>query len=136
MEEEVQIKPRANRRKEVTLLEKKLKKLKTKNNSQNEWNQKRECFFFYLFVFVLFSFFFFFEKINKIDKSLGRLAKDQREETQVASIRFESITTTDPMDINRIIRQYYEQLSARFGDFNGLDNSLKETNYQNSLKIK
>ena len=53
----------------------------------------------------------FFEKINKIDKPLARLIKKKREKNQINKIRNEKIeVTTDNAEIQRIIRDYYEQL--------------------------
>ena len=53
----------------------------------------------------------FFEKINKIDKSLARLIKKKREKSQINKIRNEKgEVTTDNAEIQRIIRDYYEQL--------------------------
>ena len=53
----------------------------------------------------------FFEKINKIDKSLARLLKKKREKNQINKIRNEKEeVTTDNAEIQRIIRDYYEQL--------------------------
>ena len=47
----------------------------------------------------------FFEKINKIDKPLGRLIKKKREKTQINRIRNEKGEgTTDNAEIPRIIR--------------------------------
>ena len=52
----------------------------------------------------------FFEKINKIDKSLARLIKKKREKNQINNIRNEKgEVTTDNVEIQRIIRDYYEQ---------------------------
>ena len=53
----------------------------------------------------------FFEKINKIDKPLARLIK-KKEKNQINTIRnFEKgKVTTDNAEIQRIIRDYYEQL--------------------------
>ena len=53
----------------------------------------------------------FFEKINKIDKALARLIK-KKEKNQINTIRnFEKgKVTTDNAEIQRIIRDYYEQL--------------------------
>ena len=52
----------------------------------------------------------FFEKINKIDKSLARLIKKKREKNQSNKIRNENReVTTDNTEIQRIIRDYYEQ---------------------------
>ena len=55
----------------------------------------------------------FFEKINKIDKPLARLIKKQREKSQINKIRNENEEiTTDNIEIQRIIRDYYQQLYA------------------------
>jgi len=56
----------------------------------------------------------FFEKINKIDKPLARLIKKKREKNQINKIRNEKgEITTDDEEIQRIIRDYYEQ---RYGN--------------------
>ena len=53
----------------------------------------------------------FFEKINKIDKPLARLIKEKREKNQINIIRNEKgEVTTDNAEIQRLIRDYYEQL--------------------------
>ena len=53
----------------------------------------------------------FFEKINKIDKPLARLIKEKREKNQLNKIRNKKgEVTTDNAEIQRIIRDYYEQL--------------------------
>ena len=53
----------------------------------------------------------FFEKINKIDKPLDRLIKKKREKNQITKIRNEKgQVTTENEEIQRIIRDYYEQL--------------------------
>ena len=53
----------------------------------------------------------FFEKINKINKPLARLIKKKREKNQINKIRNEKgEVTTDNAEIQRIIRDYYEQL--------------------------
>ena len=53
----------------------------------------------------------FFEKINKIDKILASLIKQKEEKNQIKKIRNEKgEVTTDNAEIQRIIRDYYEQL--------------------------
>ena len=55
----------------------------------------------------------FFEKINKINKHLARLIKKEREKNQINKIRNEKEeVTTDNAEIQRIIRDYHEQLSG------------------------
>ena len=53
----------------------------------------------------------FFEKINKTEKPLARLIKKKREKNQINKISNEKgEVTTDNAEIQRIIRDYYEQL--------------------------
>ena len=53
----------------------------------------------------------FFEKINKVDKPLARLIKKKREKNQINKIRNEKgEVTTDNAEIQRIIRDYHEQV--------------------------
>ena len=62
----------------------------------------------------------FFEKINKIDKPLDRLIK-KKENNQINKTRNEKELTTDNAEMQRITRDYYEQLHG-----NKMDN-LEET---------
>ena len=56
----------------------------------------------------------FFEKINKIKKPLSRLIKKKRERTQINTIRNErGETTTDTTEIQKSVRNYYEELYAK-----------------------
>ena len=98
LEEQQQRKPRASRRKEITKIRAELNDIETKStivriNESRSW---------------------FFEKINKIDKPLSRLIKKKRERTQINIIRNErGEITTDTREIQRIVRNYYEELYAK-----------------------
>ena len=53
----------------------------------------------------------FFENINKIDSALARLIKKKREKNQINKIRNDKgEVTTDSVEIQRIIRDYYKQI--------------------------
>ena len=53
----------------------------------------------------------FFEKINKIDKPLARLIEKKREKNQINKTQNEKReVTTDNAEIQRLIRDHYEQL--------------------------
>ena len=72
----------------------------------------------------------FFERINKTDKPLARLIKKQREKNQINKIRNENgEITTDNTKIQRIIRDYYQQLYAnKMDNVEGMDKFLEKYN--------
>ena len=72
----------------------------------------------------------FFEKINEIDKPLSRLIKKNRDRTQKNTISNErGETTTEINEIQRIVRNYYEELYAKkFENLDEMDTFLEKYN--------
>ena len=73
----------------------------------------------------------FFEKINKIDKPLARHIKKQMEKNQMNNIRNENgEIITDNTEMQRIIRDYYQQLySSKMDNLEEMDEFLEKYNF-------
>ena len=73
-----------------------------------------------------------FEKIKNIEKPLARLIKKERENNQINKITNETgEVTTDNAEIQRIIRNYYEQpYGNKMDNMEEMDRFLQKSTFQ------
>ena len=92
LEKEEQTKPKVSRRKETIKIRAEINEIEIKK-SIDKINETKGLFF---------------EKINKTDKPLARFIKKKSRRTQINKNRNEKEVATDTSEIQRIIRDYYE----------------------------
>ena len=122
LEKEEMKKPRVRRRKEITKIRaeinaKETKEAMAKINKAKSW---------------------FFEKINEIEKPLARLIKKQWQKNQINRIRNENREiTTDNTEIQRIIRDYYQQLYVnKMDNLEEMEKFLEKYNFPKLTRKK
>jgi hypothetical protein len=110
LEKQEQAKPKTSKRREIIKIRAKINETETQKTLQRINKTKN----------------WYFEKINKIDKPLANLTKMRREKIKIRKIRTtKGEITTNTMDIQGIIRDYFENLySNKFENLEEMDKFL------------
>jgi hypothetical protein len=116
LEKQEQANPKTSRRKERIKIRDEINETEKKTQTIQRINETKSLFF---------------EKIKKIDRPLANLSKIRREKTQISKIRnAKGEITTNTMEIQEIIRDYFESLySNKFENFEEIDIFLETYNH-------
>jgi hypothetical protein len=118
LEKQEQTKPKTSRKREIIKIRAQIKEIETKNTIQRIKETES----------------WFFEKINKIDRPLLNLTKMGRAQTQFSKIRnAKGEITTNTKDIQKIIRDYFENLYSN--EFENLEEMDKFLDTYDHLKL-
>jgi predicted RNA-binding Zn ribbon-like protein len=111
LEKQEQANPKTSRRREIIKIRAEINKIETTTKNIQRINETKS---------------WFFEKINKIDRPLANLTKMNRKKTQISKIRnAQGEITTNTMEIQEIIRDYFESLySNKFENPEQMDRFL------------
>jgi hypothetical protein len=114
LEKQEQANHKTSRRKEIIKIRAKINEIGTKKYTKNHETKS-----------------WLLEKINKTDRPLTNLTKMRREKNQISKIRkTKAKITTNTMEIQEIIRNYFENLySNKFENLEEMDRFLKTYNH-------
>jgi hypothetical protein len=110
LEKQEQTKPNTSRWREIIKIRAESNEIKTKQTTQRVNETKS----------------WFFERINKINKPLANMRKWRREKTRINKIKdVNGDVTTNTNEIQRIIREYFENLySSKLENLDEMDKFL------------
>jgi hypothetical protein len=110
LEKQEQTKPSTSRWREIIKIRAESNEIKTKQTTQRVNETKS----------------WFFERINKINKPLANMRKWRREKTRINKIKdVNGDVTTNTNEIQRIIREYFENLySSKLENLDEMDKFL------------
>jgi hypothetical protein len=110
LEKQEQANPKTRKRREIIKIRAKINEIETNKKKIQRINKTKS---------------YFFEKINKIDRRLVNLTKMRKEKTQISKIRNTKVEITNTMEIQEIIRDYFENFySNKFENLEEMDRFL------------
>jgi hypothetical protein len=110
LEKQEQANPKTRKRREIIKIRAKINEIETNKKKIQRINKTKS---------------YFIEKINKIDRRLVNLTKMRKEKTQISKIRNTKVEITNTMEIQEIIRDYFENFySNKFENLEEMDRFL------------